>query len=327
LLTIDEGMLGHSGKAVLSKLAISFHPGSRVALLGANGAGKSTLIKTLAGELAMLDGERTSGEHLRIGYFSQHQLESLDLDASPVLHLQRLSPAASEQQIRDFLGGFNVRGDMALARVGLFSGGEKARLALAIVVWQKPNLLLLDEPTNHLDLEMRHALTLALQGFSGALVLVSHDRHLVRNTVDQLLLVSDGRVAPFDGDLDDYGRWLMTRLRGDRDERRADGGAADSRVADRRLQRQQAAELRKQMAPARKGLEKIEKDIASLESRIADIDRQLADSGLYQPGQRDSLQALLQEQGRLRQQRDACEEEWFVRQQALEELEASLSVE
>ena len=326
LLTLSEGLLGHAGNPVLSKVNISFHPGSRIALLGANGAGKSTLIKTLAGTLPLLAGERTGGEHLRIGYFSQHQLEALDLEASPILHLQRLAPAASEQQIRDFLGGFNFRGDMALERVGLFSGGEKARLALAILVWQKPNLLLLDEPTNHLDLDMRHALTIALQGFEGALVLVSHDRHLVRNTVDQLLLVSAGRVAPFEGDLDDYGRWLVAELRGNRERRGDDGGTPlEAKGPDRRQQRQQAAEARKQLAPARRALEKIEAEIAAVDGRIAALDAVLADGTLYEAAQRDRLQALLLEQGQLRQRKDALEEDWFERQQALEDLASAIT--
>ncbi|MCK9564035.1 MAG: ATP-binding cassette domain-containing protein, partial [Bacteroidales bacterium] len=302
------------------------HPGSRIALLGANGAGKSTLIKTLAGELQPLAGQRTDGEHLKTGYFSQHQLEALDMEASPTLHLQRLSPAASEQQIRDFLGGFNFRGEMALDRVGRFSGGEKARLALAIIVWQRPNLLLLDEPTNHLDLDMRHALTRALQGFEGALVLVSHDRHLVRNAVDELLLVSDGRLAPFEGDLDDYGRWLVARLRGDRAERKEEGreAAGAAAIPDRRQQRQQAAEVRRQLAPAKRALEKTEKAIADLETALLAVEQQLAEPDLYGAEQRDRLQQLLQEQGQLRQRKEALEDEWFERQQALEELEAGL---
>ena len=326
LLNLSQAVLGHGEKVVLSGVNLSLHPGSRIALLGANGAGKSTLIKTLAGELSPLAGQRTDGEHLKTGYFSQHQLEALDMDASPLLHLQRLTPAASEQQIRDFLGGFNFRGDMALDRVGRFSGGEKARLALAIIVWQKPNLLLLDEPTNHLDLDMRHALTRALQGFEGALVLVSHDRHLVRHTADELLLVSDGRLAPFEGDLDDYGRWLVARLRGDRAERqgqsREPAGAASG--LDRRQQRQQAAEVRKQLAPAKKALEKTEKAIAGLEAELATMEQQLAEPDLYSAEQRDRLQQLLQEQGLLRQRKEALEEEWFERQQALEELETGL---
>ncbi|KJS08254.1 MAG: ABC transporter ATP-binding protein [Gammaproteobacteria bacterium BRH_c0] len=327
LLSINLGVLGYAAKPVLASVNLSLHPGSRLALLGANGAGKSTLIKTLAGELALLAGELTRGEHLKTGYFSQHQLEALDMAASPILHLQRLSPAATEQQIRDFLGGFNFRGDMALSTVGRFSGGEKARLALAIIVWQKPNLLLLDEPTNHLDLDMRHALTLALQTFEGAVVLVSHDRHLVRNTADQLLLVSDGRVSAFDGDLDDYGRWLMARLRSDKAERQAAPAVSEAgeetKAPDRRQQRQQEAELRKQLAPLKKALEATERKIAKVETAIAAIEVQLADSAIYGAEQRDRLQALLLEQGTLRQQKDDLEEEWFGQQDQLEQLELS----
>ncbi len=330
LLSISQGSLGHGPlgygpRSVLSGVNLSLHPGSRLALLGANGTGKSTLIKTLAGQLALVEGERTCGEHLRIGYFSQHQLEALDLEASPLLHLQRLTPSATEQQIRDFLGGFNFRGDMALDRVERFSGGEKARLALAIIAWQKPNLLLLDEPTNHLDLDMRHALTVALQAFEGALVLVSHDRHLARNTVDQLLLVSDGRLTAFDGDLDDYGRWLVARLREDRAAPAEGAASQEEREPDRRQRRQQAAELRRQLAPAKKALDQTEKSMAAAQASLATIDEQLADSGLYDPRHKDRLQGLLQEQGQLRLRLAALEEEWFERQQALDELEASLA--
>src|SRR5690606_31966918 len=170
LLSIANGALGYADKPILEKVSLSVHPGSRIGLLGANGAGKSTLIRTLVGDLPLLAGQRTAGEHLKIGYFSQHQVDALDMDASPILHLQRLSPQATEQSIRNFLGSFNFRGDMAKDSIVRFSGGEKARLALAVIVWQNPNMLLLDEPTNHLDLEMRHALTVALQGFEGALV-------------------------------------------------------------------------------------------------------------------------------------------------------------
>src|SRR5690606_16099995 len=184
---------------LLKEINLSVHPGSRIGLLGGNGAGKSTFLKSLAGAIPLLHGARTEGEHLALGYFTQHQLESLDFDASPILHLQRISPKAREQEIRDFLGGFNFRGEQATGPIRHFSGGEKARLALAIIVWQRPNLLVLDEPTNHLDLEMCHALTMALQEFEGALVVVSHDRHLLRNTVDELLLVHDGKVEPFEG--------------------------------------------------------------------------------------------------------------------------------
>src|SRR5690606_29000660 len=182
--------------------------------LGPNGAGKSTLIKSLVGDLPLLAGERSCGEHLKIGYFAQHQLEALDVEASALLHIRRISPRATEQEIRNFLGGFNFHGDKALNPIAPFSGGEKARLALALIVWQRPNLLLMDEPTNHLDLEMRHALTVALQGYEGALVVVSHDRHLLGNTVDEFYSIHNGRFQEFEGDLHDYERWMPENARG-----------------------------------------------------------------------------------------------------------------
>ena len=189
LLTLSDAALGHGEYRVLSKVSVSLSPGDRIGLLGKNGAGKTTLLKSLTGELPLMAGERTEGAHLQIAYFDQQQLEVLDLDASPFLHLQRLSPKARDQEVLDFLGGFDFRGDRAKEAIRPFSGGEKARLALAHVVWQAPNVLILDEPTNHLDLDMRHALEVALQDYGGAIVLVSHDRHLLRNSVEQLLLV------------------------------------------------------------------------------------------------------------------------------------------
>ena len=211
LLSIRHGVAGHGDVPILKNINVTLLPGTRVGLLGPNGAGKSTFMDALRGTGTLLSGERTCGEHLAIGYFAQHQLESLDLDASPFLHLQRLAPTASEQKVRDFLGGFDFHGDEALAPIRSFSGGEKARVALAVIAWQKPNLLLLDEPTNHLDLEMRQALTMALQNFDGAIVVVSHDRHLLRNTVDEFWLVCDGAVGEYEGDLEDYERWLAER--------------------------------------------------------------------------------------------------------------------
>ncbi|HEX5803956.1 MAG TPA: ATP-binding cassette domain-containing protein, partial [Azospira sp.] len=198
-------------KIILDGIELTLRPGERIALLGRNGAGKSTLVKLLAGELAPLAGQRTEGKGLAIGYFAQHQLEHLRPDESPLQHMARLDPQTREQELRDYLGGFDFRGDMATAPCGKFSGGEKSRLALALLIWKKPNLLLLDEPTNHLDLEMREALTLALNEYEGGVVLVSHDRHLLRTTADTLLLVADGKAAPFDGDLDDYAGWLAAQ--------------------------------------------------------------------------------------------------------------------
>jgi len=214
LLDLSEGRLGYGERAVLEKVKLQLAPGARIGLLGPNGAGKSTLIKTLAGELQPLSGRLQRGENLVVGYFAQHQLDSLDDRASPLLHLQRLAPTEREQTLRDFLGGFDFRGPRCDEPVVNFSGGEKARLALALIAWDKPNLLLLDEPTNHLDLEMRLALTMALQDFAGAVLVVSHDRHLLKSTTDEFLLVADGRVQAFDGDLEDYARWLIDfRLR------------------------------------------------------------------------------------------------------------------
>ncbi len=211
LLTLEGGRAGYGERLVLDRIKLDLVPGDRVGLLGPNGAGKSTLIKVLAGRLPLLAGEQRQAQGLRIGYFAQHQMDQLRPDESPLKHLQRLAPEATEQMLRDYLGGFDFAGDKALEPVAPFSGGEKARLAMALVIWGRPNLLLLDEPTNHLDLEMREALSEALQDYEGALVVVSHDRHLLRVTVDQLLLVDGGRVAPFDGDLDDYPAWLLRR--------------------------------------------------------------------------------------------------------------------
>ena len=325
LLNISHGQLGYSCKVIVDKVNLSIHPGSRIGLLGANGAGKSTLIKTLATEIALLNGERTEGEHLQLGYFSQHQLEALDLDASPALHLQRLDPKAREQEIRNFLGGFNFHGDMALEPIRHFSGGEKARLALAIVVWQKPNLLLLDEPTNHLDLEMCHALTVALQAFEGAVIVVSHDRHLLRNTVDQFLLIADGKAEAFDDDLDAYSRWIMAQRKEANNQPTQNVNTVSAEpVANKKEQRQQAAELRKKLNPITNAIKKIERQISDFETKLAAIEDSLSDTSLYEDGNKDKLQQLLIDQGELRQQHEHAEEQWFELNQELEELQEQL---
>ncbi|MES2553466.1 MAG: ATP-binding cassette domain-containing protein, partial [Pseudomonadota bacterium] len=208
LLVLDEVDAGYNATAVLKNIVLTLRPGERLGLLGRNGAGKSTLIKLLAGELAPLAGKRVEGKNLNIGYFAQHQLEQLRLDESPLQHMMRLDPSTREQEHRNYLGGFDFRGDMASSPCGPFSGGEKSRLALALLIWTRPNLLLLDEPTNHLDLEMRHALTLALQDYEGGVVIVSHDRAMLRASCDKFVLVADGKAEAFDGDLDDYKEWL-----------------------------------------------------------------------------------------------------------------------
>lgn len=314
LLNLSQASLGYADAPILGGVNLSVHPGSRIALLGANGAGKSTLLKALAGQLQPLSGQRTEGANLALGYFSQHQLEALDLDASPVQHLQRLSPTTREQSIRDFLGSFNFRGEQADATVAPFSGGEKARLALAIVVWQQPNLLLLDEPTNHLDLDMCQALTQALQDFEGALVLVSHDRHLVRHCADELLLVADGRVEAFDGDLDDYRQWLLSRER-----TRGDTAVAPA-SGERKAARQQAANRREQLRPLQQEIRRIERELERQQQALAGIEARLADPALYDAAQKETLQALLREQGTLRGTIEPLEEAWLAAQEQLEGL-------
>jgi ATP-binding cassette subfamily F protein 3 len=321
LLNLSEARLGYGDKTVLEKVKLQLVPGARIGLLGPNGAGKSTLIKTLSGDLALLAGELGRGENLAIGYFAQHQLDSLDAKASPLLHLQRLAPSEREQTLRDFLGGFDFRGDRCDEQVANFSGGEKARLALALIAWQKPNLLLLDEPTNHLDLEMRLALTMALQDFSGAVVVVSHDRHLLKSTTDEFLLVADGRVQAFDGDLDDYARWLVDFRA--RQAPVANAPASPDRT-DKRAQRQAAAALRQQLAPHKREAEKLEKDLGKLHEQLAKVETRLGDTALYEAARKDELRDLLAEQARLKAREAELEEAWLLALESLEELQRQL---
>ncbi|MDB6062606.1 MAG: ATPase component of transporter with duplicated ATPase domain [Verrucomicrobiaceae bacterium] len=341
LLSIQQADLGYVGKVLLGGISLNIHPGSRIGLLGSNGAGKSTLLKSLAGTLPLVLGDRVTGEHAKLGYFTQHQLEALDLDASPILHVQRMSPQAREQDIRDFLGGFNFRGDVATGPIRNSSGGEKARLALALIVWQKPNLLLLDEPTNHLDLEMCHALTVALQEFEGAVVVVSHDRHLLRNTVEELLLVSNGQVTEFDGDLNDYSNWLLSEARNQRrtdaQKEAAKNGASGKDTAkkntpkndvvvaadkiDKKAQRQQAADQRSQRSALKQSVQKIEREISTLQQKLAALGELLGDADLYESARRDQLQALLKDQGALQQQLTQKEEQWLVLHEEMDQSE------
>jgi ATP-binding cassette subfamily F protein 3 len=314
LLRLDEAMLGYDGMTVLSGVDIQLRPGSRYGLLGRNGAGKSTLLKSLIGELPLLGGTRIVGEHVSIGYFDQQQLEALDMQASPVLHLQRLSPDAREQDILNFLGGFNFRGDAATAAVAPFSGGEKARLALAMVVWQKPNLLVLDEPTNHLDLEMRHAMEVALQAYEGALVLVSHDRHMLRNTAEELLLVHDGQVEEYTEDLEGYERWILSSYR---PTDKQDAGTTDT---SRKEKRQQAATLREKLKPLQKQLNKTETDMSKVSLAMQEVRTQLENNDLYTEDHRQTLADLLKREGELKVRAEQLDETWLDQQQVLEEL-------
>ena len=321
LVRLEHARAGYGDKTILTNVNLQIHPGERIGLLGYNGAGKSTLIKLLAGELAPQQGQRELAKDLEIGYFAQHQLEQLDANASPLLHLQRLDAKAGEQQLRDFLGGFAFSGDMAASAVAPFSGGEKARLVLAMIVYQRPNLLLLDEPTNHLDLEMRHALNTALQEFEGAVILVSHDRHLLRTVSDSLLLVANGSVNEFKGDLDDYRQWVKSQEQGQTspaEPGESESGEAGS--ANRRQQRQQAAQKRQQLQPLRNKLKKLEQQLEQLNKQHAQIQQQLADNSIYDAANKDRLTQLLAEQGKLTPQIQQLEEEWLLLSEELESL-------
>ena len=324
LLDLQEANLGHGDTTILQQVKLQLAPGDRYGLLGPNGAGKSTLIKTLAGSLPLLSGTRQSGEHLAIGYFAQHQLDSLDPKASALLHLQRIAPDEREQTLRDFLGGFDFRGERVENPVAPFSGGEKARLALALIAWQRPNLLLLDEPTNHLDLEMRHALTMALQAFEGAVLVVSHDRHLLKSCTDQFLLVAEGRVQPFDGDLDDYSRWLADY----RNAQLAPAGLSnEAPKVDRKAQRQAAAALRQQLAPHKKACDKLEQQLEKAQAKLSAVEEQLGDAGVYEAARKDELKTLLNQQAELKSQVAELEESWMLALEELEALEAQLQGE
>ena len=321
------------GKAIVKRVNFSLQIGQRIGLLGVNGAGKSTLIKTVAGELMPLEGKATLGKGLSIGYFAQHQVEMLRHDESPLWHLMKIAPNVREQELRNFLGSFNFPGDMVTSKIAPFSGGEKARLALALIVWQRPNLLLLDEPTNHLDLETREALTMALAQFEGTLVLVSHDRHLLRATTDQFIIVAGGKLQPFDGDLDDYKEWLFqTKLGKGTDTLPASTPAKDASTAaavapvDRKEQKRLEAEERQRLAALRKPLEnrvkRLEEQMAKLNARKADIDAQLLEPSIYEAENKDKLKTLVADQAFASRDLEQLESEWLELQEQLEGLAA-----
>ncbi|MEX0618280.1 MAG: ATP-binding cassette domain-containing protein [Pseudohongiellaceae bacterium] len=343
LLTLDHTDIGYSDP-ILNKLRLVLRASDRIGLLGLNGSGKTTLLKSLAGQLAPLAGELLPARHLKTGYFAQHQVDVLRSDCSAMQIMQSSFPGVREQVLRDYLGGFDFRGTKADSLVGLFSGGEKARLALALVAFSRPNLLLLDEPTNHLDLEMRHALTVALQEFGGAIVLVSHDRHLLMNTVDRFLLVENGNCTEFDGTLAAYekrvrkasagsgnGAQAARKTQGVNDVKGSSGtksGAnhiaaqrSDVRAVsppepevllDKKQRRQLAAARRERVAPMRTRLKFLEKEIEKLQHRLSGIDRRLADQELYDEARKPELTALLQDQGQLQAELTASEEEWLA---------------
>ncbi len=318
LLRLTKVDAGYGDNRILNNVTMGLLPGERIGLLGHNGAGKSTLIKLLAGDLAPLSGSYEAAQGLRIGYFAQHQLEQLHSELSPVQHLQMLNPSASEKACRLFLGGFAFRDDMATDAIAAFSGGEKARLVLALLVYQKPNLLLLDEPTNHLDLDMRHALTMALQDFEGAMILISHDRHLLRSVCDDLRLVADGKVTTFDGDLDAYADWL-SQQNNDANVTVSATPAHNSQAA-KKEQHRLDNERRKHLKPLRDKVAKLENQLENLHVQKDSLAEQLADPSIYEESNKNSLKQLTLEHGKLEQQCNDVEEGWM---QASEDLENS----
>ncbi|MGQ5716280.1 ABC transporter ATP-binding protein [Enterobacter cloacae] len=323
LLKMEKVSAGYGDRIILDSIKLNLVPGSRIGLLGRNGAGKSTLIKLLAGELNPVSGEIGLAKGIKLGYFAQHQLEFLRADESPIQHLARLAPQEMEQKLRDYLGGFGFQGDKVTENTERFSGGEKARLVLALIVWQRPNLLLLDEPTNHLDLDMRQALTEALIEFEGALVVVSHDRHLIRSTTDDLYLVHDGKVEPFDGDLEDYQQWLTDVQKQENQPEESAKENANSAQA-RKDQKRREAELRTQTQPLRKEIARLEKEMEKLNATLADVEEKLGDSGLYDQSRKAELTDCLQTQAKTKSSLEECEMAWL---DAQEQLEAMLQAE
>ncbi|BCL68348.1 ABC transporter ATP-binding protein [Vibrio nigripulchritudo] len=326
ILMMDEVSAGYGENLILEKIRLNLVPGSRIGLLGRNGAGKSTLIKLLSGELKSQSGEFTYSQGVKIGYFAQHQLETLHPEETPLQHMMQIAPDKTEQQLRDYLGSFGFQGDKALEKVAPFSGGEKARLVLALIVWQKPNLLLLDEPTNHLDLDMRQALTLALQTFEGAMVIVSHDRYLLRATTDDLYLVHDRQVAPFDGDLNDYYKWLTEQQKAERKELQASAPekSSDNSAAARKEQKRKEAEFRKLTAPIRKNLTKLEQKMDKLGQILSDTETQLSDTELYQAENKAKLNEVLSQQATAKSELEEVEMEWMAEQETLEQMELEM---
>ncbi|CAH0534550.1 putative ABC transporter ATP-binding protein YheS [Vibrio stylophorae] len=321
ILMMDDVAAGYGDRVILQKIRLNLVPGSRIGLLGRNGAGKSTLIKLLANEIQAQGGECTYSQGVKIGYFAQHQLETLRLDDTPLAHMMSLAPEATEQQLRDYLGCFGFNGDQALSIVRPFSGGEKARLVLALIVWQKPNLLLLDEPTNHLDLDMRQALTLALQSFEGAMVIVSHDRYLLRATTDDLYLVDNQQVMPFDGDLDDYYQWLLQQKREQRQAEQPKTEQADKPSVSRKEQKRLEAEHRQSTAPLRKIIQQAESKMDKLNAELAELENQLLDTSLYQAENKAKLSQVLSAQTQCKQALEEIEMDWMGAQEELEAAE------
>ena len=330
LVRLERATIGYGDAPVLQDIEWSVLSGDRIGLLGPNGAGKSTLLKAIAGVIGVgAMGKRHTAQNLRIGYFAQHQLDQLRGEETPLWHLAHAAAMtsgsaaerereATEQALRDFLGGFDFRGDMVNARVGALSGGEKARLTLALIVWQRPNLLLLDEPTNHLDIEMREALAEALQDYAGALIVVAHDRHLLRATTDALWLVTDGRVQPFDGDLDDYRSWVLSAAQRMATEPPRND-APPSRREERRLDAERRQALHARRKPLTERLSRVEASIAALASEKQDLEQWLASEDAYIDANRELLKSRIARQGDLTWELARLETEWLEISEALEQ--------
>jgi ATP-binding cassette subfamily F protein 3 len=356
LIELTNADIGYSETPLLHNANVQVTPDTRLGLLGMNGAGKSTLIKALVGELGVLTGKYRVSDTLKLGYFNQHQMDILDAKATPIEMLRRLAGKTSDAMLRSFLGSFDFRGERIDTPSELFSGGERARLTLALIVWQRPNVLVLDEPTNHLDLQMRQALTIALQGFKGAVVLVSHDRELIANVCDELYLVHDGIIEEFDGDIGDYGKWLAEKRKQENASdkntgkkkskkeskkfvsRETDNSKVSNKSSDnssnskaatpalsKEEQRKLAAEQRKMTAPIRREIEEIEKTLAKIDKQLVTLEEKLADTDLYEESRKSDLLVLLNEQTALQQQHSDNEEKLLLSMTTLEEMEAKFA--
>jgi len=333
IVTLEEVSIGYGERTVLRNVSLTLSKSDRIAVIGANGAGKTTLVRLLAGEIEAASGRRTTGRDIVIGYFAQHQIETLRADETPLAMMNRLFRGEREQQLRDFLGRFGFAGEAAQRPIGPLSGGEKSRLALAALVRRRPNLLLLDEPTNHLDLEMRRSLAMALQSYEGALIIVSHDRHLLSTCADRILVVGAGSINEFDGDLEDY---RQSRLRSERSERNERSERGDGRPkASRKETRRAEAESRSAVSrPGRSPLRQLEKALEQAEALVAKLSREtevarnrLADESLYAEGRKEDLKSAMAEEARLASELTRAEEDWLHASARLEAAKLELQEE
>ena len=319
LITVEEASVGYGAENIIEKIDFQLTPNKRIGLIGPNGAGKSTFIKFLAGELAANQGEIALAQDIHLGYFAQHQLEQLHLDQSPLEHLRDIDKETREQELRNYLGGFNFHGDRVDEAVAPFSGGEKARLVLALLIYQRPNVLLLDEPTNHLDLEMRHALSIALQDFKGAMVIVSHDRHMLKTVTDELLIVDAKKVIPFGGDLEDYAQWIKDKNK--QEQQLEQVAKVEDKTISRKEQRKLDAELRKKLQPLKRKADTLEKQLDRLHAQQQQLENTLAEPSIYQDENKNKLKKALLEKITVDKKLEDIEMQWM---EASEEYEQKL---